>query len=1081
MSVHLAATTPPPPIPSGGGPAQAELLASVLLERSPLLVYVVDNDGKVVLLNRALRELTGYDTSLCPDVSSLVTSFYPDKEYGALVAKLHEGWSRNEHLTDTELNVSTRTGEIKKISWSTCPLRFGRGPTLGFLALGIDITFRRRLQDWLGLFQLAFQHIDEGVVLANPDGQIQAWNDGAQQLLGHTAASMEGRQLKELFLTSERELLTRAIHSKINDEGRYRGLVTLQRAEGDPLQLDLRQLRLDGEMGAPLALLTVLSEPDRQEQLEGRLSWFETELATAQNADKEAREELESARVALEEAQRGLNDAQQTEETLRKELAVHVSGEETLRKELTQRVGEGAMLREKLGNQTEEEARLRAMLALQVGEEEGLRNEVRSQTEDATNLRIQLDKLTDETATLRQELADRDEDLVTHTTDLVEARGQLTETRAHVASLEDALTDVQRKLDASSEKKPSAQADPEALSARIAEMESSLAEMEAERDDLKARCARSEELLEQSRETWVQERSRIEESHRINLDEMQQTTASERQVLEEQVKLDILAAEERAETNRHRVDHEHDQERDEWKATIAIARAEAESGLRDELQLLRRRLERPENLQSHLDQLNQVAFAAADTDGRVIGWSGGAALLDGRGPEKAVGATIHQDVLRLDGVDWKSLFGKIIIGGAVQREVVLVTADGSQQQVHLRATLIRDSQGRPVGVCEELRPQANVDATTETDAEQAIASNFSAAPRLQAQAALNQLLRPVLQALEARATETTETWQQEQEILKVLVSIATAVQSGQDLDTIRAEAAQLGVEDILSRADEVSRVGEDSCRVLFDQLRDLRQLTEATLPGGEDTHRWNDLVVRCLDVYEQSGAASVERKLGDSAVILGRGPLLVPMILTMLSGLPVADGGASVGTEVNQDGEVLLIVEGPALAAHTLALARTLAAAASGSLHEENAGANTRYELRLPVVDPRTDDSTSPQTHDLFPGAASATTEPALKASSATSGSEEPDPDDTQGDEDWETAKMILKGSTTSETISMAAYTDASDQAKEAPSAGTKKKGKTSASKTKKAKASKKPSKKSKASAASKKKTSKGRKSADSK
>jgi len=770
MTVHLAAS---PPAPSGSNPAQPELLASALLERSPLLVYVVNTDGKIALLNRALRELTGYDTSRCPDVKSLVAHFYPDKEYGALVAKLHEGLSRNEHLTDTELNVTTRDGELKKVSWSTCPLRFGQGPTLGFLALGIDITFRRRLQDWLSLFQLAFQHLDEGVVLADPNGQIQAWNDGARRLLGHSSAFMEGRQLKELFLDSERELVARAIATKIESEGRYRGLLALKCSEGEPAQLDLRQLRLQGEGGLTLALLTVITTPDQQEQLESRLAWFETELSSAVASNKDAQEQLTAVQQALQEARDGLDDAQRTEETLRQELAAQAASEETLRKELTQKVGEGAMLREKLGTQSDEEDRLRATLALQTQEEEGLRNELEQRAGDADNLRLQLDKLTDETATLRQTLAQRDEDLVSHTTDLVETRAQLTETRGHIASLEDALAEAQRDLDTSRDGMKAVAATETELATRLAELEAKLAEVETERDDLQVRCDQVQELIEQSREDWVQERSRIEESHRISLDDLQQQTATDRQILEEQIKRDILAAEERAETNRHRVDHEHDRERDEWKATIAIARAEAESELRDELLLLRRRLDRPENLQGHLEQVTKVAFAAADTDGRVIGWSGGAALLDGRKADKAVGATIHQDVLCLEGIDWKSLFGKIIIGGSLDQDVVLATGDGSQQQVHLKATLIRDTQGRPMGVYEEFWPTNDDRAATEHKSSEFPSTSFSLAPRLQAQAALNQLLRPVLQALETRATQTTDSWHQEQQILSVLVSIAT--------------------------------------------------------------------------------------------------------------------------------------------------------------------------------------------------------------------------------------------------------------------------------------------------------------------
>ena len=57
--IHLSPTTA-----SSGDPTAPDAIVRVVLEKSPLLVYIANLDFKIVLANRTLREVTGYDLSL---------------------------------------------------------------------------------------------------------------------------------------------------------------------------------------------------------------------------------------------------------------------------------------------------------------------------------------------------------------------------------------------------------------------------------------------------------------------------------------------------------------------------------------------------------------------------------------------------------------------------------------------------------------------------------------------------------------------------------------------------------------------------------------------------------------------------------------------------------------------------------------------------------------------------------------------------------------------------------------------------------------------------------------------------------
>lgn len=242
-----------------GDPTDPEAVTRALLEKSPLLVYIADLDFRIALINRGLRELCGYDTTECPNVESLLRRFYPDERYRSVVSAIHEGWRRNEHIRGAELVVQCRDGQQRTISWSTARLKVARGNVHGYIAVGVDVTTRRSLEQWVSLLQKSLQHVQEGVILTDPLGRVLAWNQGAQRLLGFEERAMQGRFLSELYQRTEREMLARSIDRAVEATGIFAGEVELERVDGRGLILPFQQHRIDGEGGAALARLTILS------------------------------------------------------------------------------------------------------------------------------------------------------------------------------------------------------------------------------------------------------------------------------------------------------------------------------------------------------------------------------------------------------------------------------------------------------------------------------------------------------------------------------------------------------------------------------------------------------------------------------------------------------------------------------------------------------------------------------------------------------------------------------------------------------------------------------------------------------
>ncbi len=970
-----------------GDPTDSEAIVRVLFEKSPLLVYIVDLDFKVVLINRTLRESTGYDTSDCPNVDALLRRFYPDNEYRSVVEGIHQGFVRNEHIRDTELVATIKDSTQRTISWGTSRLRIGRGPSVGYICFGIDVTTRRNLQQWVTLFQRSLAHLHEGVVMTEPSGRVLAWSDGAADLLGYKDDEMQGRPLSDLYLSAEREIIGRTVDRSIDSEGRYSGEVELEHKSGSTRILAFEQHRLDGDQGVPLARLTVLAEPggatredsaalaERVAQFEAQIAERDSALAALQAEQKSQvdsasdaegqlaalRAELQAATAqaealqsAVQEAQNAAADAaKQTEQAAARviELESVVTAHDTQSSERLAAVqgevseaakarddalaaAEAAQKQAEAFHEEADAARLAAEAAKMAAEMEAddLRDQLKEAKAGVTTR--------DEAVTAAEaKTAEAAEAIIALEAKAGEAAGLAEAADARIAELEATLVDLQTRAD-------EAEAADAALTEatdKAAKLEATIAELQAGAEkasegvaaELKAAQERITQLeadAEAAQERWIQERSKLEDDHRAIIDTTQEKAARERQSLEEQLSRDILAAEERSESERSKLVKQHELERKGLEDAIEIARAEVESEHTARIEGLRSELARSGALQPHLVPLTSSAVVAADTEGRIIGWSGGAGLLDRRPGSDAIGKSIHKDVLALEGIDWKKLFGKVVIAGRLEQDVTLVDAQGNRRDVLLKAALIKGEGGKLLGVTEVL-----------------VAPELQGGVDLHARAAFGRLAEPVHGAIEARALAGLESHRKASAAATDLARLGEAVLEGGTWADVDDIARRIGLRELLPVVDEVLRSADDSWRDLRATAQDLGHL--AGLMDSDEAHAvsWTELVARCLHTVLSSGGLTVKRELGDGGSVTARTDRLVALLVVLMETLRGTEG-ATVRSGL-AEGTASLELLGVTPDRSTLAVARALARDLGGTIDADKKG----LHLSLPSAPPRID------------------------------------------------------------------------------------------------------------------------------
>jgi PAS domain S-box-containing protein len=119
-----------------------------IIENANIWLNVLDANANVVMWNTAAEEISGYSREEVVGHARIWEWLYPDQAYrdqvfGAAVAIIQEG----QEEQDSDTTIRCRDGRTRIISWNSRRLLDERGAPMGSIALGRDITERRRAEE----------------------------------------------------------------------------------------------------------------------------------------------------------------------------------------------------------------------------------------------------------------------------------------------------------------------------------------------------------------------------------------------------------------------------------------------------------------------------------------------------------------------------------------------------------------------------------------------------------------------------------------------------------------------------------------------------------------------------------------------------------------------------------------------------------------------------------------------------------------------------------------------------------------------------------------------------------------------
>ena len=269
---------------------------NAVLQASAAIVTVFDTEGRVVQCNRACEEVTGYS---CAELKGKV--FWEALVDAESRARSQERFRRivaAGYLPVFENEWVSKTGQRRRISFSTTVLRGPDGQVQNVISTGIDITQRYQAEQEVVKSVIEFRSIwetsREPMCLTDERGSILRANGAFAQVMGRTEESLKGIEIASLCLPADQPAI-RAWHSD--------HFATRNGSATREYELHLA----DGRSGTFEISATVIDIPGQPSQL---LSIYRDVTEQKRNAENLARskEAVEIANRDLLEANRYLQE-----------------------------------------------------------------------------------------------------------------------------------------------------------------------------------------------------------------------------------------------------------------------------------------------------------------------------------------------------------------------------------------------------------------------------------------------------------------------------------------------------------------------------------------------------------------------------------------------------------------------------------------------------------------------------------------------------------------------------------------------------------------------------------------------------
>ncbi|MEN5201719.1 EAL domain-containing protein [Pseudomonas wadenswilerensis] len=186
------------------------------------------SDGLLIEVNEGFCRLTGYDTQMSLDHTSLDLGIWVDLNERR---RLLEMLQRDGFVRDFSCHIRRSDGQIRLCELSARPL-----PIAGvdcMLTIARDITERHLMQEKLQLAATVFENTAEGVLITDTDQRISAVNRAFSEITGYSEFETLGQTPRLLASGQHDSAFYVAMWHQLTAEGHWQGEIHNRRKNGE--------------------------------------------------------------------------------------------------------------------------------------------------------------------------------------------------------------------------------------------------------------------------------------------------------------------------------------------------------------------------------------------------------------------------------------------------------------------------------------------------------------------------------------------------------------------------------------------------------------------------------------------------------------------------------------------------------------------------------------------------------------------------------------------------------------------------------------------------------------------------------
>ena len=189
-----------------------------LVENAPEIFFIVDLKGKFILLNQAVRRITGYPmpSVLEKDLQSLVAPEFQDKVF-QILNEAPQG-IMNPYF---EVEIISSNGNRIPLEVHIKTVRDKKKRVAGLRGVARDITERKKMETAYKASEEKFSELADRAkdgVLIIQDGICKSANKATSQILGYSAEEFKGKRFFEWFPSKGKEILAQRHKERLNGE-----------------------------------------------------------------------------------------------------------------------------------------------------------------------------------------------------------------------------------------------------------------------------------------------------------------------------------------------------------------------------------------------------------------------------------------------------------------------------------------------------------------------------------------------------------------------------------------------------------------------------------------------------------------------------------------------------------------------------------------------------------------------------------------------------------------------------------------------------------------------------------------------